>query len=469
MAEQKQRCRSTLVVAFAASQGEPEWAGQLTSVPGYCRKKVHRRPDLTWRQFLQRLPSEKDLVHAYVELWIRQYGSWCDTSDRVTEEDTQIDDFDVVLAVDTSRNWYHKDGKALGEELRDLSDQYAKVVFLGVSMGGNAALRYAYLADLVLVFAAQMDLSISELRPGFDSSTIDKLNADLRASVFQAEANGCKIMVHIGLDNYLVESKRLPIADGRDIHVHPLACGRLANALHYADILRPILQEAILIAQSRPRALRQAPRTDPGRLAEATFRWDALSLVRWEEAQCVIGSISPADLYHLASVLLARMGYIPTLGDWFCDLCHCPRQSRDVRCRRHHDREVLAPWIGLVGLRTEHKLGDWNCGDCRRILRATTPQCACGMRYRKEFRLRGWCFECWQDVSSENYKRWKSKLYCGSCFASWERGFYRKRRRGDEAAAAAAAATNGSKVIMTNGKQSDSDNLSEGASKEASC
>lgn len=67
-----------------------------------------------------------------------------------------MEDFDVVLAVDTQRGWYQSEGKALGDELRHLSEQYARVVFLGVSMGGNAALRYAHLADLVLVFAAQV-------------------------------------------------------------------------------------------------------------------------------------------------------------------------------------------------------------------------------------------------------------------------------------------------------------------------
>ena len=75
----------------------------------------------------------------------------------------QNQEFDVLFAADPAASWYtggacwrYRGDAALRSVLRGLRRRYDRVCFIGDSMGGSAALRYAQYADAVVALAPQV-------------------------------------------------------------------------------------------------------------------------------------------------------------------------------------------------------------------------------------------------------------------------------------------------------------------------
>ena len=76
---------------------------------------------------------------------------------------SQNQEFDVLFAADPAASWYtggacwrYRGDAALRSVLRGLGRRYGRVAFVGDSMGGSAALRYAQYADAVVALAPQV-------------------------------------------------------------------------------------------------------------------------------------------------------------------------------------------------------------------------------------------------------------------------------------------------------------------------
>jgi hypothetical protein len=76
---------------------------------------------------------------------------------------SQNREFDVLFAADPAASWYtggacwrYRGDAALRRVLRGLRNRYDRVAFVGDSMGGSAALRYASYADAVCALAPQV-------------------------------------------------------------------------------------------------------------------------------------------------------------------------------------------------------------------------------------------------------------------------------------------------------------------------
>ena len=111
---------------------------------------------------------------------------------------------DVLNVLDPAFSWYQQDPSCTwkGQEfyrnrLKDLTSSYDEVMYLGDSMGAAAALLFADLADQVLVFTPQIDISTydaikrmdfpSHLRSSFKDAVIDAVNK-----------SKCHIKIHYG-------------------------------------------------------------------------------------------------------------------------------------------------------------------------------------------------------------------------------------------------------------------------------
>ena len=114
----------------------------------------------------------------------------------------------VAHALDTAKTWYcsnpmtgHFDGGAWWDAtLAELCAPYRKVVLLGDSMGGTAALRFARHADAVVAFVPQVDLRDFPApcdRVDFDDARRERLRDDIVSAV---DASDARISIHVGRD-----------------------------------------------------------------------------------------------------------------------------------------------------------------------------------------------------------------------------------------------------------------------------
>jgi len=114
----------------------------------------------------------------------------------------------VAHALDTAKSWYcsnpttgHFDGGVWWDAtLAELCAPYQKVVLLGDSMGGTAALRFARHADAVVAFVPQVDLRDFPApcdRVDFDDARRERLRDDIVSAV---DASDARISIHVGRD-----------------------------------------------------------------------------------------------------------------------------------------------------------------------------------------------------------------------------------------------------------------------------
>jgi len=278
-----------LMVALAASQAEPEWAGAL----GKLHARRHHRQAL--RDYGDRRRLDEHVASVFAvrphlgtgdsslmsTLWSEfneppsgvSEGSFA----AVVEEDGVHDDFDVLLLVDPFRRWY-KDGQSAtaplncGSFLNDfvaMTAGYGRVCVLGASMGGFAALSCAHLADAVLAFGPQIDLESAPYRPGFETEALKEATQRLRLAVACRRGS---VECHTSMDAHLFQATHLhPLPDG-DAHeeseskepedlasgtrahhlrlvIHPFK-GRCARVLEAAGLLSPLLAQTLARLQN---------------------------------------------------------------------------------------------------------------------------------------------------------------------------------------------------------------------------
>jgi Phytanoyl-CoA dioxygenase (PhyH) len=131
---------------------------------------------------------------------------WYGTLRSVGVYDDEIPNFDVLHVMDFAYSWYCQDptgswngGDYYERELQSRLRPYARVLFLGDSMGGSAALRFSYLAHSVIAFTPQIDIVHYEAvtRADFPKDRRQQLRAEILDAVFRA-SNAAHITIHYG-------------------------------------------------------------------------------------------------------------------------------------------------------------------------------------------------------------------------------------------------------------------------------
>ncbi|CAE7472186.1 CPK3 [Symbiodinium natans] len=187
-----------LIVAFAASQGEPEWLGFLRRLLEHGQVSPLPPACMSLSDLLE-APSASDFDEKMSRFW---HGSPCGTPEAEEEQDcecqvAQLLDFDVLTAIDHRMRWYSEDRPSLQEAFRELRPRYSKMLFVGASMGGFAALLHGgVLADGVLALNPQATLPEALLRPPAETpGDLQDLTQSLLDSAKAAADRGAQITV----------------------------------------------------------------------------------------------------------------------------------------------------------------------------------------------------------------------------------------------------------------------------------
>ncbi|CAK0901340.1 unnamed protein product [Prorocentrum cordatum] len=251
-----------LMIAFAASQGEPEWAGELG------RLHEQRQYEAALRQYALR-PTLSEHVEQmrlmYPQLPKTVGGNmaslWAGHKNLPMElctdgqpppldnhdNESNREDFDVLLLVDPHRSWYTEEPassanvsrSSFREHLERITAPYRRVCALGASMGGFASLSHADLFDAVLAFGPQIELELAHHRPGFEVQDLAAMSGRMRRAVRNRRGT---VEAHTSMDNHLAQAQLFHsegslagrAARGRRgalrLVVHPLL-GRIARLL----------------------------------------------------------------------------------------------------------------------------------------------------------------------------------------------------------------------------------------------
>lgn len=378
-----------LVVAFAASQGEPEWLGLLRALPGVpgaleaCPPPVGPLSAYVGGAFQAKDDSR------FSALWRPAGGDGDELAELSSEDDAQvggeggepIPDFDVLIACDGRMRWYSEDAEAVERALAGVCARYRRRLFVGASMGGYGALRHgARLADAVLAFGPQTLLAQAVLRPpGLDRNMLEAHTTSVIAAVRAARARGAEVQVHCAADTHLEHAYSLPL-DDLGLVIHPLLPRvPFARLLDRAEVLWPIvgsaIQRLLIPVPGEGPVLPEANKVGaevPARVCVA--RWGPGKLLRYyagrEEAR--------------AFFFDHRAPKLPRPGDWYCTQCSGRNMKLAFFCGRcasgGGDRK-LAPNVADQGVRKVAgqgypRRGDWGCGVCGSAMQARDKRCS---------------------------------------------------------------------------------------------
>ncbi|CAK9026249.1 Probable serine/threonine-protein kinase MARK-A, partial [Durusdinium trenchii] len=199
-----------LIVAFAASQGEPEWLGFLRRLyeVGEVKPCCHRS-SLDFAE-------EADFDARMARLWTHCTQ---EASTEAPPEETPalpLGDFDVLTVVDHRMRWYAEDRGALQQVLKTLRPKYQKMMCVGASMGGFGALLHGGLvADAVVAFNPQATLTEALLRPPAETpQELEDLSNAVMESVRVALARKAQMIVHCAADEHLMHVRGSPRTRG---------------------------------------------------------------------------------------------------------------------------------------------------------------------------------------------------------------------------------------------------------------
>lgn len=423
-----------LVVAFSASQAEPEWLGFLSRVAKLAGKEeldapigdleaLLREQGALNGKSLRELSGYTEREHCFASLW---YQCFCQIPSKGTNgaypaKDNKKDvgealcGFDVLCLVDHNMSWYAADADGLQRALFDVTRAYKRVLFVGASMGGfGAMLHGGRLADAVIAFGPQSRLTDAALRPQAQSiASLEALTAEVQESVRLARGRGAIVEVHCAADDHFWHALQLPLADFA-LTVHPI-CPRkpFARLIDKCKMLLPIMVDVL----SRLPGLQTQPLQSHQLIPFSTLRasgglkglsGDAPAAMPKE-----IGSSAVRDLssmgrvgiacwnptggfvrYGVAPQDLARMFFgkpspeVPKPGNWYCPLCGIRNISKRFFCKRCEDAEANVSKARRVPDGTVYpRRGDWGCGYCGEAL--------CG--YHAE------CTNCWSSKSHAKY------------------------------------------------------------------
>ncbi|CAK0856912.1 unnamed protein product, partial [Prorocentrum cordatum] len=206
-----------LVVAFAASQGEPEWHGLLGRLCAEGRAVAQPPPA---GPLSARAPPEPPGGGGGYAKERRLAGLWSDCcrgagpapASAAERGSVDLGDFDVLSVVDHRMRWYLEDFGGLQEALRQVVARYDRVLFVGASMGGFGALLHGgLLAGAVAAFGPQAVLHEATLRPpGDDLAHLQEQERALRRSVLAARSRGVRLAVHCASDEHMWSQAHAP-------------------------------------------------------------------------------------------------------------------------------------------------------------------------------------------------------------------------------------------------------------------
>lgn len=370
-----------LVVAFAASQGEPEWLGVLRDLtrngstsdalgsypePGGSLSDV---PDLE-------LKSNSD--SRFSSLW-KMFGCDAEGDDSSGRDDDAIPDFDVLIVCDGRMRWYAEDAEELQSAIAGVCSRYQKKLFIGASMGGYGAMLHgAHLADTVVAFGPQAILRHAILRPpAADTGELEGLSEKLAEAILVARKRGASVEVHSAADTHFEHAFALPLAD-LALTVHPLIPrAPFARLLDRNGMLWPIIAGALvrLLSPSTPSA--QDPHTS------------RVCVARWGSSKCHRNWLPRESVTELFFGRDAPK--LPRPGDWFCPWCRSRNMNTQFFCtscswklEREKKRWSDAPNVASKGvLRVAEaaflvRRGDWGCGSCGKKMQGRNYKCTCG-------------------------------------------------------------------------------------------
>ncbi|CAK9088426.1 unnamed protein product, partial [Durusdinium trenchii] len=329
-----------LIVAFAASQGEPEWLGFLRRLyeVGEVKPCCHRS-SLDFAE-------EADFDARMARLWTHCTQ---EASTEAPPEETPalpLGDFDVLTVVDHRMRWYAEDRGALQQVLKTLRPKYQKMMCVGASMGGFGALLHGGLvADAVVAFNPQATLTEALLRPPAETpQELEDLSNAVMESVRVALARKAQMIVHCAADEHLMHALALP--KGVALVVHPLQPRKpFARVLDRAQLLIPIVSDALYRLYG-----------------VGSYSQESPLLGCWCRSGCL--RCVPIEPGRLLRLFFGASGMIPRPGDWFCGGCKA-RSCRDrYYCWRCQKPITEQGTLKVLDNSNYPSRWDWGCTHC---------------------------------------------------------------------------------------------------------
>jgi len=379
-----------LVVAFAASQGEPEWLGILRKIAEMGKARMLPPPSSSLESLVGDVSvAGIDAAEAIIgRLWSECCQGINDAATTQPQASTIADsaeevcfaDFDVLAVVDQRMTWYEDPSGGFAAQLKRVTSRYRRTLFVGASMGGfGAMLHGGRLADAVIAFAPQGRVDQAALRPpAEDSEALKARYTELCESIRGANERGATVEVHCAADEHCYHALTLPLAN-HCLTVHPMLPRKpFARILDRAGLLEPIMSDAIcrvlLKKPKLPTKVVARPLDDPWMLLARWGRQGSHSC-HWTTRQSI-----------LRLFFTKGMPYMPRPGEWFCGQClkrnscaqffcyTCAHRSLDSKGPSLADEAAIKIPGGVYP-----KRGDWGCGNCMAANCAYHQACAaCG-------------------------------------------------------------------------------------------
>eukprot|EP00249_Psilotum_nudum_P022238 c28429_g1_i2 orf=1054-1815(+) len=147
-----------------------------------------------------------------------------------------IDNSTCLRKLEDQLCWYYK------QELKIACQNYKRVIMLGDSMGGSAALMFSCLATSVIAFCPQVDLASSTMRPGADKTWLHCFKEELLNAVTKSQA---KITVHCGIWVHDLQQVNLLPSSKVCIVIHNVDDHRIAKELDENGVLVALVKSEI--------------------------------------------------------------------------------------------------------------------------------------------------------------------------------------------------------------------------------
>lgn len=368
-----------LVVAFSASQGEPEWLSlmsRLADLGNVCR---HASVDGPLADVLGGAVGNAAVAKMWSGCKVRPDGAWASEWQCPAEGRVPLEDFDVLCLVDHRMRWYAGDEEALSQALAAIASRYKHKLFVGASMGGFGAILHAgRLAkegcfgknDAVVAFGPQAVLTTATLRPpafpGADLNALGDLASRMTEAARTAAERGVTVEIHCAADEHLGHALAVPLRD-LALHVHPLVPRKpFAKLLDKANVLMPILADVLARIITREAEGEQLEMF-PSKFCEQLHPQGARAVVaRWEcpEGRLTRNWVSRHDLVQLC--FGPNSNAMPRPGDWFCQKCSARNMAARFFCCECGVRGGSVVDVGTPRIPGGNamKRGDWGCGKC---------------------------------------------------------------------------------------------------------